>query len=325
MDLGWNETGMRVLRAIAAVISGWRAGVPGVWVAACVCVLLVGCRERPPAPTPAPSEVRIAALSPAAAVMLRDIGQEHRIVARHAFDLALSRDLPVGGDQNTIDLEALVRARPTHIITQWQSKSLPGPFAEAAARYGWKVHEASLLSLDDVDRELGALRGFLSLPAEESADHMRMRLRDALKPRGPGGGPFRRVGRVLLLGATEPAAALGPGSCHQQVLERIGGAPALLSGNAWVELSTEDLLRLGPEAIVAVLPRERREGDGRRSYVVRGAEATDRLRGVMALDIPAVKRGRVAVIDDPLALLPSTSMATFADELTEVLSAWEAE
>lgn len=297
----------------------------GAWIAAWLGVTLVGCGERAPTPAPPPSEVRIAALSPAAAVMLRDIGQEHRIVARHAFDLVLSRDLPVGGDQNTIDLEALVRANPTHIITQWQSRSLPGPFAEAAAAHGWKVHEANLLSLDDIDGELAAVRDFLSLPADESADHMRLRLRDALRPRGPGGGPFRHVGRVLLLGATEPVAALGPGSCHQQVLERIGGAPALLGGNAWVELSTEDLLRLQPEAIVAVLPRERREGDGRTSYVMLGEDASSRLGGVMALDIPAVRRGRVAVIDDPLALLPSTSMAAFADELAGVLSGWEAE
>ncbi|MCE7975443.1 MAG: hypothetical protein DYG92_14155 [Leptolyngbya sp. PLA1] len=297
----------------------------GAWLAACLGLTLTGCGERAAAPTPAASEVRIAVLSPAAAVMLRDIGQEHRIVARHAFDLVLARDLPVAGDQNTIDLEALLRARPTHIITQWQSKSLPGPFTEAAARHGWKVHEANLLSVDDIDGELAALRDFLSLPVNESADHMRLRLRDALKPRGPDGGPFRKVGRVLLLGATEPVAALGPGSCHQQVLERIGGAPALLSGNAWVELSTEDLLRLKPDAIVAVLPRERRGGDAPTSYVVRGDEAASRLRAVMALDIPAVTRGRVAVIDDPLALLPSTSMAAFADELAEVMSAWEAE
>lgn len=312
--------------ATARVKGGWRAGVLGVWVAVCACVVMAACGDRKPAPPPPDAdEARIAVLSPAAAVMLRDIGQEHRIVARHAFDLVLSRELPVGGDQNTIDLEALVRARPTHVITQWQSKSLPGPFVEEAARHGWRVHEASLLSIDDIDRELAALRDFLSLPVDESADHMRLRLRDALKPRGPGGGPFRKVGRVLLLGATEPAAALGPGSCHQQVLERIGGAPALLSGNAWVELSTEDLLRLNPDAIVAVLPRENRPGHGRTSYVVRGAEAAERLRGVMALDIAAVSRGRVAVIDDPLALLPSTSMAAFADELAEVLAAWEGE
>lgn len=317
---------MRAPRAIAALIRRSLAGALGVWVAWCACVLMAGCGDRKPAPPPPDAgEARIAVLSPAAAVMLRDIGQEHRIVARHAFDLVLSRGLPVGGDQNTINLEALVRARPTHVITQWQSKSLPGPFVEEAARHGWKVHDASLLSIDDIDRELAAFRDFLSLPVDESADHMRLRLRDALKPKGPGGGPFRKVGRVLLLGATEPAAALGPGSCHQQVLERIGGAPALLSGNAWVELSAEDLLRLNPDAIVAVLPRENRAGDGRTSYVVRGAEAAERLRGVMALDIRAVARGRVAVIDDPLALLPSTSMAAFADELAEVLGAWEAE
>jgi ABC-type hemin transport system substrate-binding protein len=319
---------MEPLRAMATLNFRLLTVVLGAWMAACACVLVAGCGDRtaPPSP-PAPSggEVRIAVLSPAAAVMLRDIGQEHRIVARHAFDLVLSRDLPVGGDQNTIDLEALLRARPTHVITQWQSRSLPGPFAETAARQGWKVHEASLLSVDDIDRELAALRDFLSLPVDESADHMRLRLRDALKPRGPGGGPFRNVGRVLLLGATEPAAALGPGSCHQQVLERIGGAPALLTGNAWVELSTEDLLRLRPDAIVAVLPRERRQGDERTSYLVRGEEAAGRLRGVMAVDIPAVRRGRIAVIDDPLALLPSTSVAGFADELADILMDWEAE
>ena len=40
------------------------------------------------------------------------------------------------------------------------------------------------------------------------------------------------------------------------------------------------------------------------------------------LPIPAIEAGRVAVIDDPHALLPSTSLVGFADALAELLERW---
>lgn len=40
------------------------------------------------------------------------------------------------------------------------------------------------------------------------------------------------------------------------------------------------------------------------------------------LDIPAVRAGRLALIDDPLSLTPSSAMIGFANELAGILEAW---
>jgi ABC-type Fe3+-hydroxamate transport system substrate-binding protein len=53
-----------------------------------------------------------------------------------------------------------------------------------------------------------------------------------------------------------------------------------------------------------------------------GEAALARLPALRGLAVPAVRSGRVVIIDDPLALTPSTHMAAFADQLAEVLGPW---
>jgi ABC-type Fe3+-hydroxamate transport system substrate-binding protein len=244
------------------------------------------------------------------------------VVGRHQWDMVLPDTLPVCGDQNQIDLEALIAARPTHVITQWGQRDLPAAYLDLADRSGWQTHDARLLSLDDIEREVTELGRFLGLDPHGPMDHMRIRLSQALSRRGPDDGTFSRAGRVLLLGAVDPPAALGPASCHAQALERVGGRPAITEGGAWIELDREDLLALAPEGIIAVIPR----APGARvtsPFVLTGEAALDRLPLLRGLDLAAVRSGRVALIDDPLALTPSTHIAGFADQVVEVLTGWD--
>jgi ABC-type Fe3+-hydroxamate transport system substrate-binding protein len=41
------------------------------------------------------------------------------------------------------------------------------------------------------------------------------------------------------------------------------------------------------------------------------------------LDIPAVRRGRIAIIDDPLAHTPSTAMIGVARAMARALEPWD--
>ena len=52
------------------------------------------------------------------------------------------------------------------------------------------------------------------------------------------------------------------------------------------------------------------------------AQIAAKLGPLARLDIPAIRNRRAAVIDDPLALLPGTSMIKLADEIAELLAAW---
>jgi ABC-type Fe3+-hydroxamate transport system substrate-binding protein len=261
----------------------------------------------------------VVVLSPAAALIVRDLGFERLVVGRHGADMVLDKSLPVCGDQNDIDPEALVRADPTIIITQWGSRALPARLTDLARDRGWTLHEAELLSLDDVIREVRDIGQLLGPQGEESARHLRLRLESTWSPRGPDHGAFTGAGRVLLLGEITPPGAFGPASCHHQVLTRIGGTPAITAGNAWINLDREDLARLAPDGIVLVLPRP---PASRAAGPIVGRDAVSRLGRLAELDLPAVRLGRVAVIDDPLALLPSTSMASFADDLASILAPW---
>lgn len=289
---------------------------------ALLALALAGCPKKtppPPPPTPAPGAARIVALSPAVAIILRDLGREPAIVGRHAWDLVLDPAVPVCGDQNQIDFEALLRVRPTHVITQWGARGLPPRLRELADQHGWVLHDTPLLTLDDIRSEIVGL-GAVVGETRPRGPELAAAFDQALSPRGPDAGKFSRSGRVLLLGGIDPPGALGPESCHAQALARIGGTPAVQTGRAWIELDREDLLAMAPDAIIAVLPRA-----GSATPVITGPAALARLGPIASLSIPAVARGHVAVIEDPLALTPSSHIIVFADELAQVLGAWEAD
>jgi ABC-type hemin transport system substrate-binding protein len=278
--------------------------------------LLPACSRSSPSP-PAPAAQRLVVLSPALAVTLRDLGLQDRIVGRHAYDLILPASIPVVGEQSAIDYEALLAANPTDVIIEWGSRPLPDRLLELARERSWNLRPCSTLTLDDIERGAAELGGAL-LPPEraEARDRLLERFRASLSGRAD----LSRAGRVLLLISTSPTcAALGPGSCHQQVLERIGIAPALDHGSPFMELDAEDVLRLAPDVIVLVAPRAPGTPEPRPPS---WEDLAARLGALARLDIPAVKSRRVALIDDPLALLPATSLTDFADELRGAIEAW---
>ncbi|MCL4740681.1 MAG: ABC transporter substrate-binding protein [Phycisphaerales bacterium] len=278
--------------------------------------LLAACAERAPQPAPpaqASGAPRIVALSPAVAVTLRDLGLADRIVGRHAWDLVLDRSLPVCGDQSGINYESLLAARPTHVILEWGARDLPARLVDLADANGWSVRTVRLLSLADI-------RAFAADAADEFApgDPRAAEVVSSLD-RIADGVDRIGAGRVLLLLSASPSAALGPGSYHHEILVLLGGAPALAQGQPYISLNAEDVLRLAPDGIVLIAPRSPGAPDaGEPTW----DEIAARLGRLAELPIPAVERRRVAVIDDPLALIPSTAAVAFAERLRAILDAW---
>jgi ABC-type Fe3+-hydroxamate transport system substrate-binding protein len=276
---------------------------------------LCACGERrPPAPPtpPAPAGTpRYVVLSPALAVILRDLGVADRAVGRSGYDLALPRDLPVCGDQSAIDYEKLAGAHPTDIFLQWGARALPGRLTTLAQDRAWTLHNFEMLTLDDIPRVTHDLERITGASRPELFEQM-----NKAWQRRPG---LERAGRVLLLESLNPPAALGPGSWHHQLLERIGGTPAMSEGGPYVVMDAESVLRLAPDAILIFSPRP----PGAPATAPPDAGALKKSLGALArLDIPAMRHSRVAVIDDPLALTPSTAMIGLADTMADILSAW---
>lgn len=287
----------------------------GLWLV--VVCFVAACRRGSDAP--ATGGVRIAAHSPAAAVIIRDLGHSDLCVARHGYDMVLPKSLPVVGSQEGFDYEALIGVRPTHIITQWGSHELPATLRTLAESNHWTLLDTRLLSLEDIRRDALAIDalicGALHMPTPSPrAKELLAEMDRAWSPRAGG---FAGAGRVLLLVSVNPPAAFGPGSCHQQILEAIGAVPAITSGNAFIEMDAESLLRLAPDTIVLVSPRS---FDGpARDEAARQARVAEAFAKIATLAIPAAQHHQLGLIDDPLSQLPSTSMIQLADDMAEVL------
>ncbi len=308
----------------------------GAMVCALVCALaglpvLSACSRANPNPrpgnadtgsSPAPHQVdapRIAALAPALAVIARDLGLGTALCARHAYDAWSDPALPTGGDQSGIDYDTLIRARPTHVLLQWGRRDLPEPLTRLANANRWTLASFSLETLDDVEL---AITRFAELfpqaaPAAERA------LEDFRRRTGPTPGhappdPHTAPLRVLLLHSVNPTAAFGPGSYHHQLLQRLGGTPAITRGSLFMPMLAEDVLRLQPDAILLIQPRPPGAGPAPDAP----HDLIERFGPIGRLRIPAVQAGRLALIDDPLALVPGTNLADLAQAMDAHLRRW---
>ena len=267
-----------------------------------------------------PAPTRIVVLSPALGVILQDLGLEDDIVGKHAWDMALAGSIPAVGTHDDPDLESILRLEPTHIIVQDMEAKVPESLRRLAAEHGWQVWGFPLLTLDDIALCTDELHGRLVGEPESSTDALpSARLADAWSDRGP---PARAAGRVLLLAGVDPAGAMGPGSFHHQLIERLGAAPAITTGGPWQELDHEDILRLAPDTIILFRPRATgADAMGAPSLLTR-QEALQMLGGIAGLDIPAVRHARVGVVEHPLGLLPGSSLAEVGEEIAALFAIW---
>jgi ABC-type Fe3+-hydroxamate transport system substrate-binding protein len=282
-------------------------------------------------------EPRIVVLAPALGVICQDLGLEDQIIGKHAWDQSLGSSIPAVGTHDDPDLEAIIGLAPTHILVQRMETPAPGVLEKMADDQGWLVWSFPLLDLDDIAEAIDEIhlrfRGGTDTgfdperpesidPTERlGAELPSARLADAWRDRGP---PARQAGRVLLLAQTDPPGAMGPGSYHHQLLERLGASPAITTGGPWQELDHEDIVRLAPDAIIVFAPRPRETGGVGSARVPGLADAIESLGGIASLDLPAIRQGRVALIDDPLCLMPASSLAGVADRMGEAFEAWAA-
>jgi len=129
------------------------------------------------------------------------------------------------------------------------------------------------------------------------------------------------AGRTLILAGTDPAGALGPGSFHAQMIERMGITPALVDGGMWQELDLEDLITLAPDSILIFSPQEDTHSIGE-PEPMSWDQITQTLGPIATLDLPAIRNQRVGIITHPQALLPSSTLGQVADEIRKTLASW---
>jgi ABC-type hemin transport system substrate-binding protein len=275
---------------------------------------LIGCGagEEPSGGTEAPaSEQRLVSLSPALTQMVVDLGAGDRLVGVGRFDPAAPEGLPVVGDLYEIDYEKLLSVAPTDLLMQPPADGVPEKLRDLAGQRGWRIHGYTIETIADVQRALAGAEGrgigeVVGKPARALAlrrtiDAQLEQLLVLLAE--------QRSPRTLLLVGLNPITAAGPETFLSEMLTMASGQNVVeATGSRYPAYSKEKVLGLKPEVIVIFQPGGR------------GVAGEAPMPEVLAdLDVPAVTHGRVHWIDDPMALIPSTTMPRVAGELAKRL------
>jgi ABC-type hemin transport system substrate-binding protein len=272
-------------------------------------------------PPSSPAQPRIAALSPAVAIILTDLGHADHIVARHAYDYVLPPAIPAAGDQAGIDYEALLRANPTHVFTQWGARQVPSRLTSLARDRNWILRDVNPLSLEDIAAATLTLDAALHAQPRPLAHDLATKVRDLATPPARAENA-RTAPRVLLLVNLSPATALGPGSCHHEILLGTGARSALSEGLAFQDLTAEDLVRLAPDAIIWFRPRSPDSMNPTGASDATTSPESDPWQPIRPLNLPAQTSYQLAIIDDPVCLMPSTAMIPVGNQLREIITSW---
>jgi len=116
--------------------------------------------------------------------------------------------------------------------------------------------------------------------------------------------------RVLLLLSTDPAMAVGPGQVHDDLLHRLHAVNASAAANVGAPTyDREGLLRTRADVIVLLTPGAPR---------LSGWD-DPRLAGFRGLPLPAVEHRRIALLNQPLVLVPSTNLPQVAAGLAKAI------
>lgn len=268
-----------------------------------------GCEDRSYT-RPDPQTKRVVSLSPAITQILIDLDQAERLVGVAANDPAAPDGLPVLGRFPDVDYEALVQAQPTDVFIQPSGGNVPDRLLELSREHGWRLHTYQFRNVKDVldalydptaTNQYKQIGGALDIPltAGDLAARIQERLEALAKLTAEEKAP-----RVLLLHALDPPGAVGPKTFLDDLLAFAGGLNVLFDAE-------EDYPVLDRETIVALKPDV---------IILLGQSGSDALPPLLkGLDIPAVRDKNIGYLDDPLALLPSSSMPRVTAKLTKLL------
>jgi iron complex transport system substrate-binding protein len=248
-----------------------------------ILLLFIGC-TRQPETTPASqtreaSDKRIVSFSPALTRMIADLGHADAVVAATPHDAAAPAGAPVVGDLYTINYEKLLAVRPTDILIQSTKRPLPDRLQNLAKTHNWNLWTFPLEELDDIAR---------ALAPETTSNSSSL---------GQVIGDTAAAQKLAADIATSFTAA-APGTFVDQMLQAAGGQNVLPeSVILYPNLSHEHLLKLNPQIVLDITQ-----------------SATD-----APLNLPSQLADRVIRLDDPDALLPSSSIARMACKLAALI------
>lgn len=280
-----------------------------------------GCGEDT-APKPAPpsaerSGPRLVTLAPALTQMLVDLGLGDAIVGVAEYETAVPPGLPIVGNYSAVNTELLLSTRPTLVLTMSGPSGPPARLRELAAQGLFELHTFPFpLSIQDIGRVLydeqpepdagPSLGEALGVPG--AALGLKLRLLKQLAAIRSLTASQNKPAVLMVIG-TSPVMASGPGTVHDELLGFAGGLNAAADATVTApEYDRESLLALAPQVVLILEPDAPPITDN-----------DPRLSAFAGLPIPAIQSGRVYVIDHPLVLLPSSSVAHICAEMAKAI------
>jgi len=283
--------------------------------------------------------VRIVTLAPALTQMLIDLNLDDLLVGVAENDRIAPPDITVAGTFTQPDAESILTLKPTHVLMMVGKDGVPADLRELGIANGFDVisysYPNSVKDVADIIFNFGELLP-IRKPAEgEDAELPTPSLgrvfgivpeagsvRYTMEKRLAGLGQIVDDAdverpRVLMVIAAKPVMASGTGTVLHELLYFAGGVNAANveyktenSADTAPEFTKEGLLEIRPDVVFYFDPG----GDAIENM------ANPRLIDFRGLeDIPALENKRVYVIDDPNAMLPSTSMPAVCAQMIKLL------
>ena len=286
----------------------WTRWCGGLWMLLLLGATGCGPSSAPPSPS---ATLRIVSLAPAITQMVVDLGLASQLVGVAQYDDAAPKGLPVVGIYTEIDTEKLLSVAPTHVLMMVGKDGPPARLTELASAgrfelvvYPYPYRLAQVLDIfTDPDQGVGAVLG-QPQQARTLGDTMKKALQSFQSQAATRPHP-----RVLMVIGLSPVMASGHGTVLDEMLTYVGGVNAAASTQITAPtFDREALIGLGPDVILLLKP---------------GAppltENDPRLADFAGLPIPAVRAGRIVLLNDPLALLPSTHMVRIMQQMRQAL------
>ncbi len=282
-------------------------------------LLLAGC-DQPPDEVmtedteimPTVEPVRIISLAPALTQMLIDLGEKAAIVGVAENDNVAPADIPKVGNFLDIDSEAVIRLRPTVVVMMTGKDGVPPRLRELADKEKFDLlsypspnntsEVANILYREEVipttqpdEPSLG-----YHFQITETAQNVKYKLLMDLAKLSDFTSGVEPKPRVLALISTTELGGSGPHTILDELIKRAGGINVLKDEKlGYVTLDREMVLGLKPDVILIVSPGASALGS---------IDTDSRLSNLKGLDVPAVTHGRIHLINDPAAMLPSTTI-----------------
>lgn len=274
-------------------------------------VVLAGCpAPTPPAPAPAGPRPRIVTAAPALAELVCAVGAEPNLVGVSSYCVypPSLKALPQIGGAIDPNLEAIDSLAPDLVLLQTKDERLE----ELAARRTLRLVHFRIETVADVRSAVRTVGDLVGKP--EGVDAVVARL-DAAMSAARKAAPSPPVRCLVVFGRqagdlsqlSAPGAATFVADC----VAAAGGASVLadLRGDAWHVISPEAVVERAPDLIIEL-----------HTDPIDAAEAAALRADWAALpSVPAVKSGRIAIVQGDEALIPGPRLALLVEKLSRAV------